>query len=57
MVTGNLLVFSFLVYALLDQGSTLSLVTPLVACKIEFLPEILFEPFLLSTFIWDIVTA
>ena len=49
MVTGNFLVFSFPVYALLDPRSTLSFVTPLVACKFKLLPEILYEPFLVST--------
>ena len=53
MVTGILHVFSFPVYALLDPGSTFSLVIPLVASKFDLLPEILHEPFLVSTPIGD----
>ena len=49
MVTATLHVFSFHVYALLDLGSTLYFVTPLVASKFDLLPEILHEPFLVST--------
>ena len=52
---GNLLVFSFPVYALLDLGSTLSMVTPFVANQFELLPRILHEPFLVSTPIGDSV--
>ena len=39
----------FPIYTLLDVGSNLSFVTPLVASKFDFLPEILHEPFLVST--------
>ncbi|XP_010317241.1 uncharacterized protein [Solanum lycopersicum] len=46
VLTSNLHVFSFLVYALLDPGSTLSSVTPLLATKYELLPKILHDPFL-----------
>ena len=49
MVTVNLLVFSLLVSALLDLGSTLSFITPLVDSKFHLVPEILDEPFLVST--------
>ena len=45
---GNLLVFSFPVYALLDLGSTLSMVTPFVANQFDLIPEILHELFLVS---------
>ena len=38
VVTGMLKVFSIDVYALLDLGSTLSFVTPLIAKKFEILP-------------------
>ena len=41
---GNLLVFYFPVYALLDPGSTLSIVTPFVANQFNLLTEILHEP-------------
>ena len=44
-------VFSFHVYELLDPGSTFPFVTPLVASKFDFPPEILHEPFLVSTLI------
>ena len=54
---GNLLVFSFPVYALLDLVSTLSMVAPIVANQFDLLPEILHEPFLVSTPIGDIVKA
>ena len=54
---GNLLVFSFPVYALLDQGSTLSMVTLFVSNKFDLLPEIVHEPFLVSTPIGDGVNA
>ena len=57
MVTATLHVFSFHVYALLDLGSTLYFVTPLVASKFDLLPEILHEPFLVSTPIGDIIRA
>ena len=53
MYTGNLLFSSFHVYALLDLGSTLSMVPPFVANQFELLPEILHEPFLVSTPIED----
>ena len=42
-------VFFIDVYALLDPGATLSFVTPLVAKKFEILPDILNEPFMMST--------
>ena len=51
--TGTLHVFSYPVYALLDPGSTLSFVTPLVANKLDLLPEILHEPFPVSNLIGD----
>ena len=57
MDNSKLLVFSFPVYALLDLGSTLSMVTPFVANQFELLPRILHEPFLVSTPIGDIVKA
>ena len=53
--TSNLLVFSFPFYALLYLGSTLSFFTPLVANKFDLLPDILHEPFLVSTPIGDSV--
>ena len=55
MVNGNFLVFYISVYALLDPGSTLSFVTPLVASKFDLLPMILHEHCLVSTPIGDII--
>ncbi|XP_069150509.1 uncharacterized protein [Solanum lycopersicum] len=49
VVTGMLQVFSTSVYALLDPGSTLSFVTPLLALTFEILPEILHDPIVVST--------
>ena len=57
VVTGNLHVFYFPMYSFLDPGSTLSFGTPLVASKFDLLPEILHEPFLVSTPIGDIIRA
>lgn len=48
-VTGMLQVFSINVYALLDPGATLSFVSPLVAKNFDVLPDVLIEPFLVST--------
>nr|XP_004237286.1 uncharacterized protein LOC101250208 [Solanum lycopersicum] len=49
VVTVMLKLFSFEVYALLDPGPTSSFVTLLVAMKFDILPDILDEPFLIST--------
>ena len=57
MVIVTLHVFSFPLYALLDPGSTLSFVSPFVASKFDLLPEILHEPFLVSTPIGDNIRA
>ena len=48
MVTGMLQVFSTSFYALLDQRSTLSFVTPLIALTFEILPEVLHDPIFVS---------
>ena len=42
-------VFSIDVYVLLDPGATLSFVTPLIEIKFDILPDILHEPFIVST--------
>ena len=42
-------VFSIDVYTLHDPDATLSFVTSLVARKFEIFPDILHEPFLVST--------
>ncbi|XP_069150399.1 uncharacterized protein [Solanum lycopersicum] len=49
VVTGMLHIFSTSVYALLDPGSTLSFVTPLLALTFEVLPEVLHDPIVVST--------
>ena len=46
---GMLKAFSIDIYALFDPGATLSFVTPLVAKIFYTLPDILHEPFILST--------
>ena len=42
-------VFSTSVHAILDPGSTLSLVTPLLALTFEIFPEVLHDPIVVST--------
>ena len=42
-------VFSTYVYALLDPGSMMSSVTPLLALTFEILPEVLHDPIVVST--------
>ena len=49
MVTGMLRVFSTPPYALLDPGSTLSFLTPLLVLTFEILPEILHNLIVVST--------
>ena len=49
--------FSFDVYALFDWEATLSFVTHLVAMKYEILPNILDEPFSISTLLCDSVVV
>ena len=49
VVSGTLYIFCFSLYGLLDQGTTFTFVTPLVASKFDLLLEILHEPFLVST--------
>ena len=44
-------------YALLDPGSTLSFVTPLIARRFDVLPDVLHEPILVSTPIGDYIRA
>ena len=48
MVTGMLQVFSTSVYALLDTGSTLSFVSPLIAISFKILPEFLHNHIVVS---------
>ncbi|XP_070057547.1 uncharacterized protein [Nicotiana tomentosiformis] len=56
VVTGILSVSSYDVYALIDPGSTLSYVTPLVASKFGIKPKLI-EPFEVSTPVGDPVIA
>ena len=49
LVTGMLQVFSTSIYALLDPGSTLSFVTPLLALTFEIFPEVLNDPIVVTT--------
>ncbi|MCF6774939.1 hypothetical protein L3H44_11150, partial [Corynebacterium sp. MC-12] len=49
VVTGTLSIFSYNVYALIDPGSTLSYITPLVAGKFKRAPTLLNKPFEVST--------
>ena len=49
MVTGMLHVFSTSFYGLLDLGSTLSFVTPLLVLTFEILPKFLHDPIVVCT--------
>ena len=49
VVTGTLSIFSYNVYALIDPGSTLSYVTPLIAVKFERTPKLLIKSIEVST--------
>ena len=49
MVTGMLEIFSTSIYALLDPGSMLSFVTPLIALTFEIFLEVLHDPIVVST--------
>ena len=57
MVTGMLQVFSVNVFHLLDPGSNLSFVKPLVTTKFDVLPYVLIELFLVCTPMGDSVVA
>ena len=46
-------VFSINVYSLLDPNYTFSFVTPLVAMKLDVIPNVLEEPFSVSTPVGD----
>ncbi|MCF8701904.1 hypothetical protein L3054_11000 [Corynebacterium sp. MC-10] len=56
MITGMLLIFTREVYALIDPGSTLSYISPLVANQIGLEPESI-EPFEVATPVGDSVIA
>ncbi|KAH0681196.1 hypothetical protein KY284_022281 [Solanum tuberosum] len=57
VVTGTLSIFSHIVYVLIDPGSTLSYVTPLIAEKFKRTPECLVKPFEVSTPIGESIIA
>ena len=57
VVTGMLKIFTLDVYVLLDTGATLSFVISLVAKRFDALPDILHEPFLVSTLMGESVVA
>ena len=50
-------VFSIDAYALLDPDANLSFVTPLVDKKFDILPQILHEPFIVSTLVGESIVA
>ena len=56
-MTGMLKVFSIDVYVLLDPGATLSFLNPLVAKNFDIFPDILHEPFIVSTPVGESVVA
>ena len=57
MVTGMLQVFFIDVYDLLDLGDTLSFVNTLIGRKFDIFPDILHEPFMLTTLAGDLMVA
>ena len=57
VVIGRVRIFNLDAYTLLDPGATLSFVTPYIVTQFSFSPETLFEPFLVSTPVDDLVIA
>ncbi|XP_070024988.1 uncharacterized protein [Nicotiana sylvestris] len=57
VVTGMLIICSHDVYALIDPGSTLSYITPIVARKFGIVPKILNDPFAVSTSVGELIIA
>ncbi|KAF3651788.1 putative protein fluG-like [Capsicum annuum] len=57
VVTGMLQIFSRDVYVLLNLGSTLSYMTPYMAVGFGFEPDVIVEPFFISTSVGDSVVA
>ena len=53
VVNGMLQVFSIDVYDLLDPGYILSFITPLIVRKFNVLPDILNEPFMVTTPVYE----
>ena len=56
-MTDMLKVLSLVVYVLLHPSATLLFVTPLVAKKFDILPDILHEPFIVSTLVGESVIS
>ena len=50
-------IFSIDVYALLEPGATLFFISPLIARKFDNLPDILNEPFMVTTPVGELVVA
>ncbi|KAF3626409.1 pEARLI1-like lipid transfer protein 2 [Capsicum annuum] len=57
VVTGTLQIFHVHIYALLDPGASLSFVTPYIAGNFGTSPEILVEPFSVSTLVGKTIIA
>ena len=57
MDTCTMSIFSHIVYALIDSGSTLSYDTPLIAGKFKRTPELLVKPFEVSISIGESIIA
>ena len=57
VVTGTLSIFSHNVYVLIDPGSTLLYVTPLIAVKFERTPELVVKPIEVSTPVGESIIA
>lgn len=57
MVTSMLKVLHIDVYVLIDTGATFSIVTSYVAMRFDVLPDVLLEPFFVSTLIGDYMVS
>ena len=57
MVTGTLKVYHLHSYALLDPGASLSFITSYIAVGFGVIPEILEEPFSVSTLVGKSIIA
>ncbi|XP_070046555.1 uncharacterized protein [Nicotiana tomentosiformis] len=57
IVTGMLIIFSHDACALIEPGSTLSCITPFVVGKFGIVPEILSDPFAVSTLVGELINS
>lgn len=57
VVTSMLQIFSVIFYNLLDSAATLSLFTPFICRKFDIFPDILNEPFMVTTVIGESIVA